>query len=61
MSVVAVVLQASRPRSRQMCEPASHCISPPARQKFADLALVWLMLATQLEEREAAAQGRAPE
>jgi hypothetical protein len=39
----------------KMRKPASHCISPTARQKFADLALVWLMLATQLEEREAGA------
>ena len=28
-------------------------ISPAATQKFADFALVWLMLATQLEERAA--------
>ena len=33
-----------------MREPASNGTSPAASQKFADLALVWLMLATS-EER----------
>jgi hypothetical protein len=37
----------------KMREPTSHCISPAASQKSSDLALVWLMLATQLDERAA--------
>jgi hypothetical protein len=34
---------------------ASNCTSPAASQKLTDLALAWLMLAEQIEERSSSA------
>ena len=39
-----------RRRALKCAERAASCASPSLRQKFADLANVWLMLAVQLEE-----------
>ena len=40
-----------RQRALSCANSAAACPSPAASQKFADLALVWLMLAVELEER----------
>ena len=42
-----------RQRAISCANSAIACTSPAASQKFADLALVWLMLAVQLEEQKA--------
>ena len=39
-----------RRRALNCAKRAASCASPSLRQKFADLANVWLMLAVQLEE-----------
>jgi len=39
-----------RQRAQLCATRAAICNSPAASQKFADLAIVWLMLAVQLEE-----------
>jgi len=38
-------------RALLCAERARNCQSPEARQKFADLAQTWLLLAVQLEEQ----------
>lgn len=40
-----------RQRAISCANSAIACTSPAASQKFADLALVWLMIAVQLEEQ----------
>ena len=44
--------QECRQRALMCANRVTTCTSPAASQKFADLAIVWLMLAVQFEEQD---------
>ena len=41
-----------RQRALLCANHAADCTAPAAKQKFADLAIVWMMLAAQFEDRD---------
>jgi len=49
--------QECRQRALICANRAAACPSPAAGQKFADLAIIWLMLAVQFEEQSSVSIG----